>query len=64
MICDFLEEDKENVISIHCLDGKDRTGVIICSYLMYCGYADSADNAIVYYTQKRFAKDSGMKNVS
>ena len=38
----FLEEDPENVIYVHCNAGKGRTGTLICCYLMFCGFADTA----------------------
>ena len=41
-ISDFLQMDPENVVAVHCEHGKGRTGTIIASYLMYCGFADSA----------------------
>ena len=31
----FLGEDKDNVICIHCLAGKGRTGTICCALLLY-----------------------------
>ena len=36
-IHNFLKINQNNVVIIHCLAGKGRTGSIICCYLMYCG---------------------------
>ena len=63
IICDFLQKDTQNVVAVHCEHGKGRTGTIIASYLMYCGFADSAENALVYFKQKRYYKfHSGLKH--
>jgi len=64
-IYDWLSKDPENVVAVHCYHGKNRTGTIIASYLMYCGLADCVENAMVYFRQKRFGKayDKGMKHV-
>ena len=50
----FLQEDEENVAVIHCNAGKGRTGTLICCYLLFCKFADTAQNAITYYGWKRF----------
>lgn len=48
-----------NVIVVHCLAGKGRTGVGICCYLLYSGRFDDADQAMKYYAKKRFHGDAG-----
>lgn len=57
---DHLMQDDENVIVIHCNGGKGRTGTLICCYLLYCGFADTAQNAIKYYGWKRFNNGRGV----
>lgn len=64
MIYEFLIKDEENVVVIHCNGGKGRTGTLICSYLLYCGFADSAENAIAYFGWKRFKHGLGITNPS
>jgi phosphatidylinositol-3,4,5-trisphosphate 3-phosphatase/dual-specificity protein phosphatase PTEN len=51
---DFLKKDKDNVICVHCLAGKGRTGTICCSLLLYgklCYYYNQAND---YFSYKRF----------
>lgn len=51
---EFLSDKLSNVVSIHCLAGKGRTGTAICCYLMYCGRFDNAEDVLLYYAKKRF----------
>ena len=51
---EHLSSHEEAVIVVHCNGGKGRTGTLICCYMLYCGFADSAQNAIIYYGWKRF----------
>lgn len=44
----------ENVVVIHCLAGKGRTGTVICCYLLYSGRFNSVNDALNYYGKKRF----------
>ena len=39
---EFLSEDPENVVAIHCKGGKGRTGTLICTWLVECGQFDEA----------------------
>ena len=58
---------------VHCIHGKGRTGMAICAYLLYCGFAETIEDAIVYYRAKRYTsggkqgtrlKPRGMKHTS
>ena len=49
----FLAKNKENTAAVHCKAGKGRTGVMICSYLIFSGICKSTDNAIENYSYRR-----------
>jgi hypothetical protein len=40
---EFMAQDKQNVISIHCKGGKGRTGTMICVWLIDCGLFGDAE---------------------
>ena len=50
----FLNKDTENVICIHCLKGKGRTGTICCSLLLYGKLCFSAEDANNFFSLQRF----------
>lgn len=56
----FLYEDKDNVIVVHCNAGKGRTGTAISCFLLYTGLVNSAEDAIRYYGIKRFKHGVGV----
>ena len=50
----YLGKDKENVICVHCLAGKGRTGTICCALLLYAKLLKSSQEANDYFSTKRF----------
>lgn len=50
----FSEEDKNNVLVVHCNAGKGRTGTIICCYLLFLGYFKEVEECLKFYSKKRF----------
>lgn len=52
----FLGKDKENVICVHCLAGKGRTGTICCALLLYGKLLKNSRDANDYFSTKRFKK--------
>ncbi|GMI67248.1 PTEN 2, phosphatase and TENsin homolog deleted on chromosome ten 2A [Hibiscus trionum] len=49
----WLKEDIENVVVVHCKAGMGRTGLMICSLLLYLKFFPTAEEAIDYFNQKR-----------
>ena len=52
----FLMKDKRNVTVVHCNHGKGRTGTLICCFMLFTGYFNSAAAAMKYYEKQRFEK--------
>ena len=40
-------QDAQNVVGVHCLAGKGRSGVMICSYLLHSGLFTSAEQVVI-----------------
>ncbi|XWS41855.1 hypothetical protein CRYUN_Cryun17cG0118800 [Craigia yunnanensis] len=49
----WLKEDIENVVVVHCKAGMGRTGIMICSLLLFLKFFPTAEEAIDYFNQKR-----------
>ena len=56
----FLDEDKDNIIAVHCKAGKGRTGTFICCLLMYMNIFDSSDECLQYYGMMRVENGKGV----
>ena len=56
----FLDENEQNVVAIHCKAGKGRTGTFICCLLLYLGIFDTADECMKYYGLMRVNAEKGV----
>ena len=56
----FLDEDPKNVVAIHCLAGKGRTGTLISCLLLYLGEFDTAADCLKYYGLMRVDNGKGV----
>ena len=56
----FLDEDPLNVVAIHCLAGKGRTGTFVCCLLLYLNFFETAEECILYYGLLRVGTVKGV----
>ncbi|OWM74784.1 phosphatidylinositol 3,4,5-trisphosphate 3-phosphatase and protein-tyrosine-phosphatase PTEN1 [Punica granatum] len=54
----WLSADPENIAVVHCMAGKGRTGLMVCSYLVYGGM--SPEEALQLYAQRRTTNNEGV----
>lgn len=60
----WLKIDPENVIVVHCLAGRGRTGTIICCYMLYAGIFETMDQCAKHYAEKRSSTGQGVTQPS
>lgn len=63
-IHNFLLKDRDNVVAIHCLAGKGRTGTVIVSYLLYSGLFHDPDEAALFFALRRSNNNWGVTGPS
>ena len=59
-ICLYLTKNPNGVAAVHCKAGKGRTGVMICSYLVFSGLCQSSEKAFRYYARIRTKNNTGV----
>lgn len=57
---EWIKKDKNNVAAVHCKAGKGRTGLIICSYLLFSGICANAEIALALFDEKRTKNNKGV----
>ena len=50
----WLNENVANVIAVHCLGGKGRTGTHCVSLMLWTRFLTTADEALLYYQNRYF----------
>lgn len=63
-IDEWLNRNKDNVVSIHCLAGRGRTGTVIACYLTYCGMFDNGSEALDFFARRRSTTNRGVRQPS
>ncbi|KAK1383236.1 phosphatidylinositol 3,4,5-trisphosphate 3-phosphatase and protein-tyrosine-phosphatase PTEN2A-like [Heracleum sosnowskyi] len=56
----WLKENILNVVVVHCKAGRARTGLMICSLLLYLKLFATAEECIDHYNQKRCVDGKGL----
>ena len=59
-ICLYLLKNPNAVAAVHCKAGKGRTGVMICSYLVFSHLCESSEKAFRYYARIRTKDNTGV----
>ena len=59
-ICLYLIKNPEGVSAVHCKAGKGRTGVMICSYLIFSGLCKTSEDAFAHYAASRTYNKKGV----
>ena len=56
----YLMADPQNCAAIHCKAGKGRTGVVICSYMMFINHFPKAIESMAFYGAMRTHDQKGV----
>ena len=56
----WLKMSKSHIAVVHCKAGKGRTGVMLCSYLIFAGVQPTATEALSYFATQRTENGKGV----
>ena len=59
-LCLYIIKNPKGIAAVHCKAGKGRTGVMICSYLVFSGLCESSEKAFRYYARIRTKNNTGV----
>ena len=59
-LCLYIIKNPNGVAAVHCKAGKGRTGVMICSYLIFSGLCKCSEKAFRYYARIRTKNNTGV----
>ncbi|XP_053772345.1 phosphatidylinositol 3,4,5-trisphosphate 3-phosphatase TPTE2 [Desmodus rotundus] len=57
----WMAQDNKNIVVIHCMGGKGRTGTMACAYLIACGIFTTAEESLHYFGERRTDKATSNK---
>jgi phosphatidylinositol-3,4,5-trisphosphate 3-phosphatase/dual-specificity protein phosphatase PTEN len=57
---EWMREDPQHVVAVHCKAGKGRTGCMICALLIRTGEQPDPDAALVFYGERRTHNGKGV----
>ncbi|XP_064607675.1 phosphatidylinositol 3,4,5-trisphosphate 3-phosphatase TPTE2-like [Liolophura sinensis] len=58
---EWMSEDENNIIAVHCKGGKGRTGTMICVWLVESGLFEQAQDSLDYFGDRRTDLNVGTK---
>ncbi|XP_045143013.1 putative tyrosine-protein phosphatase TPTE [Echinops telfairi] len=60
-VTQWLAEDEDNVVVIHCKGGKGRTGTMVCACLIACEIFTTAEESLYFFGERRTDKTTSSK---
>ncbi|XP_022265324.1 phosphatidylinositol 3,4,5-trisphosphate 3-phosphatase TPTE2-like isoform X4 [Canis lupus baileyi] len=58
---EWMAQDDENIVAIHCKGGKGRTGTMVCAYLIASEIFITAEDSLYYFGERRTDKSTSTK---